>query len=178
MNKVALVGRLTKDPQVSRNGDSINARFSVAVNRRFKNKDGNYEADFINCVCFGATAEFIEKFFRKGMAIGVTGSIQTGSYTNREGQKVYTTDVFVNEAEFVESKSATQTQTAPPQMQNQAPPQMNAQYGAPPVPQQTVPPQYQQAPQPQYQTQYQQPTQAGQPDFMQIPPNMNELPFN
>lgn len=109
MNKVELVGRLTRDPEVryttGENASAI-ARFSVAVNRRFKNAEGNYDADFINCVAFGKTAEFIEKYFRKGMAIGLTGRIQTGSYTNKDGQKVYTTDVVVEETEFVESKSS------------------------------------------------------------------------
>lgn len=108
MNKVELVGRLTRDPEVrytTRESANVIARFSVAVNRRFKNAEGNYDADFINCVAFGKTAEFIEKYFRKGMAIGLTGRIQTGSYTNKDGQKVYTTDVVVEETEFVESKS-------------------------------------------------------------------------
>lgn len=109
MNKVELVGRLTRDPEVRyTTGENANAiaRFSVAVNRRFKNAEGNYDADFINCVAFGKTAEFIEKYFRKGMAIGLTGRIQTGSYTNKDGQKVYTTDVVVEETEFVESKNS------------------------------------------------------------------------
>lgn len=109
MNKVELVGRLTRDPEVrysqGENASAI-ARFSIAVNRRFKNAEGNYEADFINCVAFGKSGEFVEKYFKKGMAIGVTGRIQTGSYTNKEGVKVYTTDVVVEEAEFVESKNA------------------------------------------------------------------------
>lgn len=109
MNKVELVGRLTRDPEVrytqGENSSAI-ARFSVAVNRRFKNAEGNYDADFINCVAFGKSAEFIEKYFRKGMAIGLTGRIQTGSYTNKDGVKVYTTDVVVEEAEFVESKNS------------------------------------------------------------------------
>lgn len=109
MNKVELVGRLTRDPEVrytqGENASAI-ARFSVAVNRRFKNNEGNYDADFINCVAFGKSAEFIEKYFRKGMAIGITGRIQTGNYTNKDGVKVYTTDVVVEEAEFVESKNS------------------------------------------------------------------------
>ena len=107
MNKVQLVGRLTRDPEIRYSqgeNATATARFSVAVNRRFKNAEGNYDADFINCVAFGKTAEFIEKYFRKGMAIGLTGRIQTGSYTNKDGQKVYTTDVVVEETEFVESK--------------------------------------------------------------------------
>lgn len=109
MNKVQIVGRLTRDPEVRYStGEkaTATARFSVAVNRRFKNAEGNYDADFINCIAFGKSAEFIEKYFKKGMAIGLTGRIQTGSYTNKDGQKVYTTDVVVEETEFVESKSA------------------------------------------------------------------------
>lgn len=109
MNKCTLVGRLTKDPEIRYSqgeNTTATARFSVAVNRRFKNAEGNYDADFINCVAFGKTAEFLEKYFKKGMAIGLTGHIQTGSYTNKDGQKVYTTDVIVEETEFVESKNA------------------------------------------------------------------------
>ena len=109
MNKVMLVGRLTRDPELrysTGENATATARFSVAVNRRFKNSEGNYDADFINCVAFGKSAEFVEKYFKKGMAIGLTGRIQTGSYTNKDGQKVYTTDVVVEETEFVESKGA------------------------------------------------------------------------
>ena len=107
MNKVQLVGRLTRDPEIRYSqgeNATATARFSVAVNRRFKNSEGNYDADFINCVAFGKSAEIVEKYFKKGMAIGLTGRIQTGSYTNKDGQKVYTTDVVVEETEFVESK--------------------------------------------------------------------------
>lgn len=112
MNKVQLVGRLTRDPEIRYSqgeNATATARFSVAVNRRFKNAEGNYDADFINCVAFGKSAEFVEKYFRKGMAIGLTGRIQTGNYTNKDGQKVYTTDVIVEETEFVESKGASST---------------------------------------------------------------------
>ena len=108
MNKVVIIGRFTRDPEIkytTGENATATARFSLAVNRRFKNKEGNYDADFINCVAFGKTAEFIEKYFTKGMAIGITGRIQTGSYTNKEGQKVYPTDVVVEETEFVESKN-------------------------------------------------------------------------
>lgn len=108
MNKVIIIGRFTRDPEIKYStgeNATATARFSLAVNRRFKNKEGNYDADFINCVALGKTAEFIEKYFTKGMAIGITGRIQTGSYTNKEGQKVYTTDVVVEETEFVESKN-------------------------------------------------------------------------
>lgn len=106
MNSVQLVGRLTKDPDVryTDGGTSI-ARFSVACDRRFK-RDGEDGADFIPCVAFGKTAEFMEKYFYKGKRIGLNGRIQTGSYTNKEGQKIYTTDVIVENVEFVESKGS------------------------------------------------------------------------
>ena len=109
MNKCMLVGRLTRDPEIrytqGENASCI-ARFSIAINRRFKNAEGNYDADFINCVAFGQGGEFIEKYFKKGMAIGISGRIQTGNYSNKDGVKVYTTDVVVEEAEFVESKGS------------------------------------------------------------------------
>lgn len=108
MNKVILLGRLTRDPEVRYSqGDNstATARFSLAVNRKFKNAEGNYDADFINCVAFGKTAEFIEKYFHKGDMIALTGRIQTGSYTNKDGAKVYTTDVVVEEVEFAGGKS-------------------------------------------------------------------------
>ena len=108
MNKVILMGRLTRDPEVRyTQGDNASAvaRFSLAVDRRFK-KDGEQTADFINCVAFGKTGEFIEKYGRKGTKFVVEGRIQTGSYTNKDGQKVYTTDVVVEQVEFAESKSS------------------------------------------------------------------------
>ena len=108
MNKVVLIGRLARDPEVrySQNDTSMAiARFSLAVDRRRSaNSQDGQSADFISCVAFGRTAEFIEKYFTKGRRIGVYGHIQTGSYTNKDGAKVYTTDVVVDEAEFVESK--------------------------------------------------------------------------
>ena len=108
MNKVVLIGRLTKDPEIrystGENATAI-ARFSVAVNRRFKNAEGNYDADFINCVAFGKTAEFIEKYFAKGSMIALSGRIQTGSYTNKDGARVYTTDIVVEDVEFAGSKN-------------------------------------------------------------------------
>ncbi|MGI6010279.1 MAG: single-stranded DNA-binding protein [Ruminococcus sp.] len=108
MNKVILMGRLTRDPEVrysaGENALAI-ARYTLAVDRRFK-RDGEATADFINCVSFGRTAEFAEKYFRQGIKIAISGRIQTGSYTNREGQKVYTTEVVVEEQEFAESKNA------------------------------------------------------------------------
>ena len=105
MNKVILMGRLTRDPEVRMSGDTAVARFSLAVDRRFK-KDGEQTADFINCVAFGKTGEFIEKYGRKGTKFVVEGRIQTGSYTNKDGQKVYTTDVVVEQVEFAESKTS------------------------------------------------------------------------
>ena len=105
MNKVILMGRLTRDPEVRMSGDTAVARFSLAVDRRFK-KDGEQTADFINCVAFGKTGEFIEKYGRKGTKFVVEGRIQTGSYTNKDGQKVYTTDVVVEQVEFAESKAS------------------------------------------------------------------------
>lgn len=108
MNSVQLVGRFTRDPEVRyTDGDSTIARFSLAVDRRYKSENGP-TADFPNCVAFGRTAEFIEKYFRKGMRMGCQGRIQTGSYTNNDGQKVYTTDVVVESCEFVESKASQQ----------------------------------------------------------------------
>ena len=106
MNKVELVGRLTRDVEIrTTESGTVTARFSIAVSRRFKNAEGVYEADFINCVAFGKTAEFIGKYFSKGSMIGVTGRIQTGNYTNKDGLKVYTTDVVIEECEFVTGKS-------------------------------------------------------------------------
>ena len=114
MNKVVLMGRLTRDPEVrysaGENALAI-ARYTLAVDRRFR-RDGEATADFINCVSFGRTAEFAEKYFRQGLRIVVSGRIQTGSYTNREGQKVYTTEVVVEEQEFAESKSASDNYAA------------------------------------------------------------------
>lgn len=112
MNKVILMGRLTRDPKVtySQGENSIPvARFSLAVDRRSKrdpNGEDTQTADFINCVAFQKNAEFIEKYFKQGMRVLISGRIQTGSYTNRDGQKVYTTDVVVEEQEFADSKNA------------------------------------------------------------------------
>lgn len=108
MNKVILMGRLTRDPDVrysQGNQPMAVARFSLAVDRRFK-RDGEPTADFINCVAFGKTGEFVERYAHQGTKLVVEGRIQTGSYTNKDGQKVYTTDVVVENAEFAESKSA------------------------------------------------------------------------
>ena len=109
MNKVILMGRLTRDPEVRYSqGEQATAiaRYTVAVDRRFRRDGDSQTADFIGCVAFGRQAEFAEKYLRKGTKIALTGRIQTGSYTNRDGQKVYTTDVVVEEQEFAESKAA------------------------------------------------------------------------
>ena len=109
MNKVILMGRLTRDPEIRYSqGEQSTAvaRYTIAVDRRFRRDGDQQTADFINCVAFGRQGEFAEKYFRKGIKIAITGRIQTGSYTNRDGQKVYTTDVVVEDQEFAESKNA------------------------------------------------------------------------
>lgn len=110
MNKVILMGRLTRDIEVrysqGENPMAV-ARYTLAVQRKFK-REGEPDADFISCVAFGRAAEFAEKYFRQGTKIVITGRIQTGSYTNRDGQKVYTTDIVIEEQEFAESKSASE----------------------------------------------------------------------
>ena len=112
MNKVILIGRLTRDVELrtSSNGEMSIGRFSIAVDRRFK-REGENTADFINCIAFKDNADNISKYFSKGNKIGIVGHIQTGSYTNKDGQKVYTTDIVVDEWEFVESKSANTAST-------------------------------------------------------------------
>ena len=110
MNKVILMGRLTRDPEVRYSqGDNATAiaRFTLAVERRIK-RDNEASADFINCISFGRSAEFAEKYFRKGTKIVICGRIQTGSYTNKDGQKVYTTDIVIEEQDFAESKATSQ----------------------------------------------------------------------
>ena len=113
MNTVALIGRLTRDPEVRMTTNNMAVgRYTLAVDRRFK-RDGEQSADFIPCIAFGKAAEFAEKYFQKGLKIAVTGRIQTGSYTNRDGQKVYTTDVVIESQEFVESKGDTKPKDKP-----------------------------------------------------------------
>ena len=122
MNKVILMGRLVRDPDIRySNGENATAvaRFTLAVDRRFK-RDGEQNADFINCISFGKSAEFAEKYLRKGIKLVVTGRIQMGSYTNRDGQKVYTTDVVVGEQEFAESKKASEANSGPGQSSRQS----------------------------------------------------------
>ena len=111
MNKVILMGRLTRDPNVrytqqnSSQESMCVARYTLAVDRRGA-RDGQQSADFISCVAFGKNGEFAEKYFKQGTKITITGRIQTGSYTNRDGQKIYTTDVVIEEQEFAESKGS------------------------------------------------------------------------
>ena len=152
MNKVVLVGRLTRDPEVrysQGNNATAVARYTVAVDRRFK-RDGEPTADFIPCVVFGRSAEFAEKYFRQGMRVSISGRIQTGSYTNKDGNRVYTTDVVVEEQEFAESKAAASENAGGGYQQAGA--------AAPTRPE---------------------PTQAAGDGFMNIPDGIDEeLPFN
>ena len=114
MNKVILMGRLTRDPEVRYTSGETSlaiAKYTLAVDRKIR-KDGDATADFIPCVVFGRSAEFVEKYFRKGLKIAIVGHIQTGSYTNRDGQKVYTTEVVVEDQEFAESKASSDSYAA------------------------------------------------------------------
>lgn len=156
MNQANLSGRLTAEPKVTygQGENSGVARFSLAVERRFK-RDGQPSADFINCVAFGKSAEFASKYLHKGTKIIASGHIQTGNYTNRDGQKVYTTDVIIDQMEFAESKAASQQNT----------PQSAPTTSAP----QSVPTSTPTAP-----------TSAPQDDFMNIPDGLDgdQLPFS
>lgn len=115
MNKVILMGRLTRDPEVrysqGENATAI-ARYTLAVDRRFNRNNDEQTADFINCVAFGKAGEFAEKYFHKGIKVAITGRIQTGSYTNKDGIKVYTTDVVIEDQEFAESKNSSSDNNA------------------------------------------------------------------
>lgn len=118
MNKFIGIGRLTRDPDVryTQGENSVCvARYTLAIDRHVKRDQNQQTADFISCLAFGKNGEFAEKYLHKGMKIAVSGRIQTGSYTNREGQKVYTTDIVVEDQEFAESKSAQQTGGVPQQ---------------------------------------------------------------
>lgn len=128
MNKVILMGRLTRDPDVRyTNGENpmCVTRYTLAVDRRFK-KEGEQNADFINCVSFGKAAEFAGKYFHQGIKIVIAGRIQTGSYTNRDGIKIYTTYVVVEEQDFAESKSASQGNSQQQNAQQQSAPEPSA----------------------------------------------------
>lgn len=118
MNKVQLVGRLVKDPEVKFTQNQTQfCNFTIAVDRRFKDKDGNRQADFISCVAWKQTAAFIQKYFKKGSRIGIVGSIQTRTFEDQNGQKRYITEVVVEEAEFVESNNRQEA----PEEQQEAP---------------------------------------------------------
>jgi len=115
LNKVILMGRLTRNPEVRYSqGEKATcvAKYTLAVNRRF-HREGEQDVDFINCVAFGKQGEFAEKYLKQGTKIVISGRIQTGSYTNRDGVKVYTTDVVIEEQEFAESKKAAETSSTP-----------------------------------------------------------------
>lgn len=114
MNKVIEIGRLVRDPDIRYSGDTTIAKYTLAVDRKYK-KNGEQTADFISCVAFGKLAEFAEKYLNKGTKIAVIGRLQTGNYTNKDGQKVYTTDVVVEEQEFTESKNANNNSNEKPQ---------------------------------------------------------------
>lgn len=113
MNTAIMMGRLTRDPEIrnASNGTAV-ASFCIAVDRRFK-REGEPEADFFNCSAFGRTAEFIEKYLKKGVKVVISGSVQNDNYTNKEGQKVYATKIFVDSVEFAESKNASDSAAAP-----------------------------------------------------------------
>ena len=163
MNKVILMGRLTRDPEVRYSqGEQpmAIARYSLAVDRRFnRNSQDGQTADFINCVAFGRQGEFAEKYLKQGTKIVISGRIQTGSYTNRDGVKVYTTDVVVEEQDFAESKAAASSYTGGYQQQGG----------------------YQSAPEPQAApapTNRPAPSEAVSDGFMTIPEGIEEeLPF-
>ncbi len=170
MNKAMLVGRLTRDPNVRYSqGDNpmCIARFTLAVDRRrSRNQDNNGQtADFISCIAFGKTGEFVEKYAHKGTKFDIVGRIQTGSYQNKDGQTVYTTEVVVEEIEFGESKGAQQPQ---PQGQGYQQPQGQGYQQ----------PQGQGYQQPQGQTAANQPMADGLGDFMSVDGIEDELPFN
>ena len=124
MNVVTLIGRLTRDCEIRTYGEANDkkmARFSLAVDRRGKREEGQQNADFITCVCYGRLADFADGYFRQGTKIALRGSIRTGSYTNKDGIKVYTTDVIADEVEFAESKRSADQNAAPKPAQAAAP---------------------------------------------------------
>lgn len=105
MNKVSLLGRICNDLELKETGENKYIRFSLAVNRRYENEDGKRDADFISCVAWNGSAETITKYFKKGSQIGINGRIQTGSYDKEDGTKAYTTDVIVEDFDFVDKKT-------------------------------------------------------------------------
>lgn len=118
MNKFICIGRLVRDPEIrysqGKNGEKVCVvRFTLAIDRKAKVENGQQNSDFLNCIAFGKTGEFVEKFLKMGIKIALEGHIQTGSYTNKENQKVYTTDIVADSIEFVESKKESQAQPQP-----------------------------------------------------------------
>ena len=107
MNKCMLIGNIVRDIEVKQAGETSVAKFTVAVKRNVKNKEGKYDSDFLNCVAFGKTGENINKYFGKGSKIGLTGRVQTGSYTDKNGQKKYTFDIIVDDFDFIDKKDST-----------------------------------------------------------------------
>ena len=154
MNKVILMGRLTRDPEVRAAGSTTVAKFSLAVDRRFK-REGEPEADFFNCTAVGKQADFVERYLRRGTKMVVVGRIQNDNYTNREGQKVYSVQIMVDELEFAESKNAQQGGDF---SQSSGGFSSGNDFGSQP------------AGRPQ-------PSQAVADDFMSIPDSVDELPF-
>lgn len=127
MNKVTLIGRLTKDPEIKLTSNQTQfCNFTIAVDRRFKDSNGQRQADFINCVAWKQTAVFIQKYFKKGNRIGIAGSIQTRSY-DKDGQKVFITEVLAEEAEFVEAQQQTTQPDNQPEPEAQQEPQQQDQ---------------------------------------------------
>lgn len=124
MNKFIGIGRLVRDPEIrfsqGKNGEKVCvARFTLAIDRKSKVKAGEQNCDFLNCIAFGKTAEFVEKYLKMGIKISTEGQVRTSSYTNKEGKKIYTTDIVADSIEFVESKKESQPQPqAQPQAQN------------------------------------------------------------
>ena len=137
MNNVVLMGRLTRDPVITypqNDGGMAIARYTLAVDRkkRANAKEGEQTADFISCVCFGKTAEFVANYLHQGIKVAVTGRIQTGSYTNKDGQKVYTTDVIVDTHEFAEPRNSQTGNSGQPQNQGYVPQPQQGGYQQPP----------------------------------------------
>ena len=183
MNKVELMGRLTRDPDIryydtQEGTQNCVARYTLAVDRRMARRDqeGQQTADFISCIAFGRAGEFAEKYLQQGTKIAITGRLQTGSYTNKDGQKVYTTDVVIEEQEFAESKGG-QEQGAVPQNGQQAQHQGAGQ------PRRASQGTSQQAPQQNSRARPNQGQQSGgygqnyAGGFMDIPPGFDDLPF-
>lgn len=141
MNKVVLVGRLTKDPEIKNTSSQVQfCNFTVAVDRRFKDQSGQRQADFINCVAWRQTASFISSYFRKGSKIGIVGSLQSRSFDDNNGQRRYVTEVVVDEAEFVESSATSKQGQGSAPAQAPAPAAGSAAAAAPTAPSTSIAP--------------------------------------